>query len=149
MVTPKELKGLSMFAELDEQEIAQIAAMAREITCSAGDTLFQEGDVGSQIYVLLDGSVSIRVMLSSRPESIVVASLNRAGQLVGWSGLVSQTYTASAVCESETRLLAINGEELHAVLGANPHMGYHVMSHVADVIGERLRNIQRVVLKTL
>lgn len=149
MVTPQELKGLGMFEALDEQELAQISAMARELACSAGDTLFQEGDLGSQIYILLEGSVSIRVMLSSRPESIVVASLNRPGQLVGWSGLVSQTYTASAVCESESRLLAINGQELHAALQANPHMGYHVMDHVAQIIGERLRNIQRVVLKTL
>ena len=111
--------------------------------------LFREGDVGTQLYILLEGRVSIQVKLSSRPESLAVASLSQYGQLVGWSGLIHANYTASAVCDTDSRLLTIDANELSALLRENPEAGFPVMEQVAITISERLRNIQRVVLKTL
>ena len=149
MASAEELKGIPMFSKLTDEQLAPFAQLAREMTCPAGQLLFREGDEASEVYLLLDGRVTIQVSLSSRPESIAVASLHRHGQLVGWSGLVSTNYTASAYCENDCHLLAINGQAFHTALQRDPAAGFHVMEHIASVIGERLRNIQRVVLKTL
>lgn len=149
MVTTRELSQIPMFARLSEAQQEAVARLAREMTCSEGDVLFREGDTASQLYILLDGRVSIRVRLSSRPESLSVASLGQYGQLVGWSGLISDNYTASAICDTDSRLLTIGADELSAQLQENPEIGFLVMENVAMTISERLRNIQRVVLKTL
>ncbi|HQE16973.1 MAG TPA: cyclic nucleotide-binding domain-containing protein [Aggregatilineales bacterium] len=149
MVSTRELSQISLFRDLSEEHQAAIARLAREVTCSEGDVLFREGDVGTQLYILLEGRVSIQVKLSSRPESLAVASLSQYGQLVGWSGLIHANYTASAVCDTDSRLLIIDANELSALLRENPEAGFPVMEQVAITISERLRNIQRVVLKTL
>ncbi len=149
MVSTRDLSRIPLFRGPSEEHQAAIARLAREVACSEGDVLFREGDAASQLYILLEGRISIQVKLSSRPESLAVASLSQYGQLVGWSGLIHANYTASAVCDTDSRLLIIDANELSALLRENPEAGFPVMEQVAITISERLRNIQRVVLKTL
>jgi toluene monooxygenase system ferredoxin subunit len=150
MIHPQTLDPLELFTGLTEAQLAVLAGLAEEVTCPAGETLFEEGASASRLYVLLEGKVSIQVQLSSRPERITVASLSQPGQLVGWSGTVHpNNYTASATCQSDSRLLSFDGQAFMQALEADHTMGFLVMRRISEVVSGRLRNIQRVVLKTL
>jgi CRP-like cAMP-binding protein len=150
MITPDTLSKLSLFAELTEEQLAPLAELAEEVSCPAGQVLFSEGARATQLYVLAEGQVSIEVQLSSRPENLRVAMLTQPGQLVGWSGvLTGEHYTASAVCQSPSKLLAFDGHAFLSLMGVDCQMGFTIMHRIAEVISGRLRNVQRVVLKTL
>jgi CRP-like cAMP-binding protein len=150
MTTAQDLAQLDLFADLPEEWLADFAALAEEVTCPPGETLFCEGCAAERVYVLLEGKVTIRVGLSSRPEDVMVASLSQPGQLVGWSGAMQpDNYSASAVCQEETRLLAFDGARFMDVLRSHPPAGLVLMQRIAHTISGRLRNLQRVVLKTL
>ncbi len=150
MVTPQTLGQIELFAGLGEDALVPLAALAEEITCREGEVLFKEGGPATRLFVLLEGKVAIQVMLTSRPESLTVAALSQPGQLVGWSGsMPPNTYTASAVCQADSRLLAFDGSAFMHALEADPVTGFTIMRRIAAVISGRLRNIQGVVLKTL
>ena len=150
MITVDELTTLDLFAGLSTGQLAALASLAEEKTCAAGEALFREGSEATHCFILLEGKITIQVQLSSRPESLTITALGRAGQVVGWSGLVApHHYTASAICQEESRLLALEGEALMQALEQAPEMGFLFMRRVAEVISGRLRNIQQVVLKTL
>ncbi|MBN2302914.1 MAG: cyclic nucleotide-binding domain-containing protein [Anaerolineae bacterium] len=150
MTTPEQLAQSDLFSGLNEQQLASICALCSEITYEAGAILFEEGTAATQVYVLLEGKVGIQVQLSSRPERLTTSLLSQFGQLVGWSGFMPPNiYTATAVCQDNTRLLVLDGAAFMAVLEADPAMGFVIMRRIAGIISGRLRNIQRFVLKTL
>jgi CRP-like cAMP-binding protein len=58
-------------------------------------------------------------------------------------------YTASAICQEDSRLLSFDGAAFNRLLEQNPALGLVIMRRIAEVISQRLRTIQGVVLKTL
>ncbi len=150
MITTHTLSQSALFADLSDTQLATIMALAEEATYGQGETLFQEGAAASHLYILLSGEVRIEVQSNTSPQRLATTSLNRPGQLVGWSGFVApHSYTAAAVCQTECRLLAIPGAALMGALEDDPAMGFIVMRRTAELISGRLRNIQHFVLKSL
>lgn len=54
------LKQVPLFAQCSRRELAEIAAAADEIRFPAGRTVIEEGAVGREFVVVLDGDVEIR-----------------------------------------------------------------------------------------
>lgn len=145
-----KLGNAGLFAGLTDDQRATLAALAEERTYAEGEALFRAGDAATHVYVLMEGRVRLQVPLSSRPESIGVATITQPGQVVGWSGLGGPGhYTASAVCGAESRFVAMEGTALMRALEADCELGFTIMRRINDVVAGRVRNIQAVVLKTL
>lgn len=150
MVTPEMLSQTGLFGGLTEEQLKAIADISEEITCQHGEVLFWEGDLAEYLYILLEGEVNIFVQLSSRPERVTVSVISQPYQTLDWSGLVApNVYTASALCEADCRLVAVDGEALMEVLMGDPAMGFVVMQRIAEVMGDRMRNARFALLKTL
>ena len=150
MVTAYELSHVSPFAGLSEGELEIIVPLCEEVICRRGEALFREGQMAERVYILLEGKVTIQVQLTSRPENVTVAISDRADNLVGWSGLVAPyCYTASAICQADSRLVAVDGQSLLRVLGQDAQMGFVVIQRIAEVISSRLRNTRAALLKTM
>jgi CRP-like cAMP-binding protein len=140
----------SMFAGIPAEKLQEFAALARETTCAKDSLLFKEGDLADNLYILLEGKVLIKIQITSRAEQVCIAVLNHPGQLIGWSAyLTGNRYTATASCSEDCRLIAFDGAAFVRALEADPVTGFTVLRHISEVISGRLRNIQRLVLKTL
>jgi CRP-like cAMP-binding protein len=139
-----------MFSNVPAEGLRKFAELAAEVTCAKDSALFDEGAPADKLYIVLQGKVIVKLRIASRPEQICIAVLNHPGQLVGWSGFLAENrYTATAVCQEDSRLLAFDGAAFMRILEADPAAGFTVMKHISEVISGRLRNIQRLVLKTL
>jgi CRP-like cAMP-binding protein len=150
MVTAQELGEVGLFAGLSQTQLETLAGLAEAHSYAEGEALFREGEGASQLFLLMAGKVRIQVQLTSRPQIISITIISQPGSLVGWSGLVPpNNYTATALCQAKSRLLALDGAALMRVLEADPAMGFIVMRRLTEVISGRLQNLQRVVLKTL
>lgn len=149
MVTSEMLSQSSLFEGLTEEQLKAVAGISEEVTCQQGEVLFWEGDPAESLYILLEGEINIYVQLSSSPERITMSVINQPYQVLGWSGLVApHAYTASGLCETDSRLVAIDGEALMGVLKGDPAMGFVVMGRIAEVMSGRLRNTRFALLKT-
>jgi HEAT repeat protein len=51
------LEGVSVFSQSDVDDIAAVAAVAREVRFRAGEHIFNQGDPGDALYVIVEGTV--------------------------------------------------------------------------------------------
>ena len=59
LVTVDELRSIPLFAGASDAGLERIAAMAGEITCAAGQVIALEGDPGSGMFVILEGTAHV------------------------------------------------------------------------------------------
>jgi CRP-like cAMP-binding protein len=58
-VTPDELRAIPIFTGASDSALEQLAAASGELTCNAGQIVALEGDPGSGMFVILDGTASV------------------------------------------------------------------------------------------
>ena len=150
MPTNAILSEFALFRNLPDELLEKIAALGEEVTYSQGDTIFREGEDADKLHFLLDGEIVLKVRLTSRPESITVSAVSQHNESFGWSGIVPPYhYTASAVCEADSKVLTLPGSGLMKLLEENPSAGFTVMQRITELIASRLRNSRQALLKTL
>jgi CRP-like cAMP-binding protein len=150
MATTASLADFPLFRNLPEDLLDKIAALGKEISFSQGDTIFREGEGADKLHFLLAGDILLKVKLTSRPESITVSAVSQKFESFGWSGIVPPYYyTASAVCETDCRVLTIPGDSFMELLEENPSAGFAVMRRLTELVSSRLRNSRQALLKTL
>jgi CRP-like cAMP-binding protein len=139
MIKSQLLSQAEFFEGLSDEQLATIADQCEEVSCRQGEVLFREGHKAERLYVLAEGKIQISIQLSSRPERLTMSVIDEPGQVLGWSALVAPyQYTASALCETDGRLLAIDGHALMQVLKQDPALGFVIVQHLVGVIGARL-----------
>ncbi len=104
------------------------------VDLAAGQSLFQEGDAGDMMFVLLDGTADI--VVGTR----VVETAVR-GALLGEMALIDQSpRSASVVARTPCRLARIDLRRFHFLVQQNPFFATHVMK----VLVERVRKLNRL-----
>ena len=58
-VTRDELRSIPLFEGATDAALDRLAGEAGELTCNAGQVIAMEGDVGSGMFVILDGTASV------------------------------------------------------------------------------------------
>lgn len=100
-----------------------------------GYFIFHRGDKARHFFILLKGSVKIRLGETGHMVSIV----DRSGEVFGWSSLVGRAYySASAECKEATKLIKIEAKKLLNVLENDPANGLIFFKHLANTLGNRL-----------
>ena len=104
------LRGTEAFRSVPIDELAHVAAVAREERHPAGHVLFREGDPPGGLLVVLEGTV--RLVRGSVPAGEAVA-----GETLGaWSLFDDHPRRASAIAATEVRLLVLDRDAFFEVL---------------------------------
>jgi signal transduction histidine kinase len=136
------LKNAPLFSELTDAELDGIATLSRSETYEAGETVFTEGNVAKELYIVEEGMVvlemSVRLGLGvGRQGSIDVLT---DGQVFGWSAVAeSNTFTMTARCIEKTRVVAIDRAGLWDLFEKHSDLGFKVMKKIVGVVSFRLR----------
>lgn len=148
MVTAKTLTTIGLFEGIPEEKLASIAPLWEELSVKAGENFFCEGCETEKFYILLEGTVTLSMKLTSRPENLILGVINKFGQSFGWSVvLLANHYTASADAKEDSRVIAISGDDLRMYLDSDPVIGYKIAMRMVEIVSSRLR-YYRVLLKT-
>lgn len=140
------LRTCELFAPLKQEEM-QLLTTSLAATCEmevyqAGDHIFEQGEHGTKLYVIVDGQVLLQrsVNLGNRVAMLPLGLLGK-GRVMGWSSLLygPRSLTASAVCQKPTRVVSIVGASLWSALEKQPEIGFKVMDRLSSMLGERLR----------
>ena len=129
----KILKKMAVLDGLLDKEYQTVLAMCSSTVVKQGETLFNQGDDGSSMYILLHGEIDINV------EGVGTVHVMKSGEVLGEIGLIKKVArTAAAVTKSDCVLLELYSEILHQVVKKQPHVGYIIMRNVARILAERL-----------
>ncbi len=150
MITKDTLAQFELFRDVPAEVLELIAEIAQDVFVQKGHFVFREGEKAEHVHLLVNGSIALRVQLTSKPAFVTVSIVAQPYQTLGWSGLVPpHHYTASAYCEEDTHLIAIPAQPLLEILANHPEAGFKVMLRVTEIIADRLRNSRQALLKTL
>jgi CRP/FNR family cyclic AMP-dependent transcriptional regulator len=130
---------------LDKNFVKEFMDIAEKETHKPGYTLFRQGDRAGYFYVLLKG----RVKLTIGETGHTVYTVDRAGEVFGWSSLVGRDqYSASAECREATTLLSINMGRLNKILEKDASTGMIFFKRLAGSLGKRLLETYRLIPNT-
>ena len=131
-----------LFGNLLTTELTMLADLFTFKTYSAGEVVFDEGNVGDSMYVIAEGSVEVlRKNPSGELQPIAVL---QAPQFFGEMSLIDKEYRSATVRANEgAKLLQLTNENLH-VFARNYRNGFTwVVVNIARVLSTRLREVNR------
>lgn len=147
MVTADELCPCELLRGLNEDELAQIAAITHKATYSPGDLICIEREEANRLFILCQGRVQLHIQLRSplEPPGGLTIEEVEPGRIFGWSSLVKQRrFTASARALDPVTVMYIDADDLNVLFDQNAHIGFVVMKQLAEVIASRLQRTRQV-----
>lgn len=124
------LKDVELFSDVPGMELLPIAAACEQRSFRATMPMFNQGDHGDSLYVIVDGHVNVTV------DGAVVNSLGRAEVLGEIAVIDGATRTASAVCATDVTVYRLTAEQFRHIVKDNGSIGLAVMR----VLSARLRD---------
>lgn len=130
------LRGVSLFADLDDGDLARLRGSCPEIQLARGELLFTEGDPGDAAYVLASGEIEVFKTTAGRE---VLLAAGGGSRLIGEMALLlDEPRNASVRARTPATLIRLSQEQLQAVLTSSPSAAMAML----DVMIERLRSTQ-------
>lgn len=124
------LKSVDLFARLSGEDLAGIAAICRYSAFEEGETVFDEGQLGDALYVVLEGRVRVH------REERTVAEIGE-GECFGEMALLdSAPRSASVTALCDTTCLRIDRDDFSDILTEKPQIAQGVIR----VLTRRLRS---------
>ena len=124
------LQKTELFAEISETELKAISQIANEVTYPAGSMLFEEGDEGDSLYLIIDGEVSI---IKAGTE---VLFFDEKGYCLGEIALIdNKPRSATVKTVKPTQFLRITRNDFFNAMAREPRIG----SGMFRVLNEKIR----------
>ncbi len=138
---PDELEALGrvrIFEGITPEGLRRLLRRTRVERRAAGDVLFEEGDPGDALYVVLDGEVRISRQVPGMGEEAL--AILGPGESFGEMALVDASpRSADAIVHRRARLLVLAARDLEELLLTDRELGYEVLWNFVRVLSERLR----------
>jgi CRP/FNR family cyclic AMP-dependent transcriptional regulator len=129
------LAEVPLFELMDEQERLALSELMETRRFDKGDTIFNFGDAGDEMYIIRSGTV--QVYIENYQGDKIILRENEAGDLFGDISLLDGgPRTATAVAVEDTECLTIDRDALYGLLRKFPHAGLDMLT----VMGQRLRS---------
>jgi CRP-like cAMP-binding protein len=126
------LARLSLFADLSQPELEDVAHSADEEVFAAGQRILRQGLTGSGLHLILEGEVMIRL------DDREIARLARGEFFGEMSVLLGAPPMADVVAATLVRCLIIPAPEVEAFLLERPRVMYRML----QAQSRRLRNAE-------
>lgn len=148
MKVEEVLAKSQMFAGLSLEDIYDVARISREQAHRQGETIFQESEEAHNLYILVQGKVSLEMCIpqpaARGPMQSCEIRVVAPGASFGWSAVVDPyVYTLSARCVEACRSVAIDGARLRDLMESNHHIGYRVLKRLSATVSSRLKDTRQ------
>lgn len=120
-----------LFEALTETDQEQLSAMMSEITLRRGEKLFNEGDAGDRLFIIVEGKVKLGHTSSDGRENLI--AVLGPGEMIGELTLFDpgpRSTTATAV--APTTLLQLDHRALMGFIDTRPELAKHMLRALAQ-----------------
>ena len=124
--TVETLRGVPLFAELDNKELQSIAGSMRERTFKAGETVVQEGASGAGFFVVEGGEAEVTVNGQSR------GTLGAGDHFGEIALLTGSDRTATIVAKTDFHCYGLTPWDFKPLVETNPEIAWKLLQSMAE-----------------
>lgn len=127
------LKTVGIFGRVPDTILVEVASLLEEMELAAGETLFDEGDLGNALYIIIDGRVRVQT------EKKVIAERGER-EFIGEMSLFDDSPRSATVkAMVHTRLLRLGQEAFNELLANHPDMARSIIHVLATRLRESMQ----------
>lgn len=104
------LKSINLFGQIPSEELSQIAEISDEVEFETGESLMQEGEIGDELYLIVEGKVRVH------KGEISLVELGERECVGEMSILDSEPRSASVTALEEVRALKVRREDFTEIM---------------------------------
>ncbi|MBI3892016.1 MAG: cyclic nucleotide-binding domain-containing protein [Candidatus Wallbacteria bacterium] len=146
METLEALAGSILCRYIEDDDVRVIHGTGKVSSVPAGQTLFDEGDSGGSLFVLLGGTVEILKAVDGAPAR-KLATLH-PGDIIGEISLVDASpRSAGARTATDCTLFEFSRRDLMGVLRSQPGIAAKILWAILETVSLRLRDMNELTLR--
>jgi CRP/FNR family cyclic AMP-dependent transcriptional regulator len=132
------LKNLSLFCNLSYGAIKELTFLFAERVFQAGETIFEENDLGKSLLVIISGEVRITQRANVSGEETL--TILKKGDFFGEMALLEDLpRSATAIAHSDACVMEISQERFLRFIEKDPASGVEILITLAKSLSARLR----------
>lgn len=136
-LTVDDFKKSRFFDSYSDKQLTKLVSMSSIKEFRVKEILFEQYDELSEVYVLLEGLLSLGISLAN--EKRIHLGTIEEGQLFSWSAVFAPFIsTAWVMAVAPAKVIAINAKKLNKEMEGDCDFGYKTMSNIAQTISRRL-----------
>jgi len=148
-MTTTTLEAHEVFRFLRPDQLRSLSESSEELKLEAGEVVYQKGQAPRHLYVVLEGQVVLRMPVR-KGVSVLVDQLGPGAMFGSCVCMDLATYTLSAQCTEETRLLKIDALLLKKLMDDDLRMGYAIQTQISKIYFQRyldaMHKLQAIVM---
>jgi len=135
---PAQLKKIPLFANLTADHLEKVANIATQKQARANEKIFQEGEVGTEMYLIGAGKVRISKMVPGVGEEAL--AILEPGSYFGEMALIDDTpRSADATANIPCTLYVIQKADLEELMFLHKDLAYELLWTFVRTLSARLR----------
>ncbi len=143
-----QLRQVPLFSDLSESMLERLAEHLLPRRLVRNQPIFLQGDIGDEMFLLLEGQV--RIACESRSGREVTLAMLSAGSFFGEMALLDrEPRSASAVSESQGRVLVLRREAFQRFLEEAPGAALSLLAFLSRRLRQANNKIQDLALLTV
>ncbi len=137
---PEVLQQVPLFALLDQDELAVLAAQVEVKKFAPRQRIYKMGDRAERAYVMVSGAVRVTTVDEDNQE--VVVDEPAQGEFFGFASMLEQTpHQTEAVATEETVCVEVDRDDILVLIQRKPHAGMDMLA----VLGRQFHSAQQLV----
>lgn len=125
------LRDAPLFSALNEQDALALRESMKELPLKKGDVLFQENDLGEQLYLILDGKIKLSHTSNDGRESLF--TVLGPGEMFGELSVFDPgPRTSTAIAVTDARVLGLAHDVLRPWLSQHPAVAQSLLQALAN-----------------
>jgi glutaminase len=139
--TPLSLAQIDLFQGLTRTDLKPLEHLARPLVFMAGQTILKEGDPAKLLFVIAQGTASVRLRLSGKDEgnTIRVAAFGPGATLGEMALLAGGTRSADVVADDRVICYGFTIDELRGLENSAPRVINTILLNLARELADRIR----------
>ena len=113
------------------------------ISYAAGDVIFRQGELGTEMYIIQEGEV--RIVKHIADESHLLSKLEKGDFFGEMAVLESVARTADAIAATDVRVVLINGSRFDEMLRKNPEVAVRIIRKYSKRLREANELLEHLV----
>jgi CRP-like cAMP-binding protein len=141
--TITKLRKINWFDGLSDDLLAVLARKAHERTLNKDDILFQKGDEGSSLFVVISGRV--KIVTQDVDENEVILNKVGTGEIIGEMALLDyEPRSAGVIALEKTSVLELNREDFMEIMKGQPDLALSLIRNLSARLRHNTSYIEKI-----